>query len=445
MGIRTRELVSILLVFLLLSSVQARVARYDWTISTIQAAYDGVTSTVFGINGRSNDEALIDVYLGGEVEIHVTNGLENATTCLPWHGFKQLGTQEMDGVSGITQCHIQPQATAVYRFTPDKAGTFWWHSHDKSQYAFGLRGPIVVRPQKAQSAHQQHWMQYYSGAKAGIAAEYTLQMTDWYHAAPSGVPMWDTILINSRGRYNCTVAQANNLACSTEQPLTRITFQEGKTYLLRLINQGALAPLLFSIDGHEFSVVAADSEPVEPSSQINSLLINVGQRYDIIVKAKANSNVPSIFRHGQKAAPNSFWIRATAQYGAPWTGWPTGVAVPDGFNQYGLAILDYSTDGKPTGAKEPTSSTWASISTIDEIAFWPSDVVSLPQTADKRVVLDFNLIQSQPNTVPLGYIAIDGGNYSAFVIPDEPPLFSIANGLKTSSLPPSANAVSLEM
>lgn len=209
----------------------------------------------------------------------------------------------MDGTTGVTQCHIQPGATAVYHFAPDKPGTFWWHSHDVSQYAFELRGPIIIHPALSRSRQQQQEQQYHLGARDGVAAEYTLQLADWYHAKPVGPPLWDTVLINSRSRYNCSVAKANNLTCSTDQPLTRIQFKSGKTYLLRLINEGALAPILFSIDGHEFAVIAADAEPVVQSKPINALLMNVGQRYDIIVRAKSAVETSS---------SSSFWIRATS-------------------------------------------------------------------------------------------------------------------------------------
>lgn len=125
----------------------------------------------------------------------------------------------------------------------------------------------------------------------------------------------------------------------------------------------------------------------------------------------------------------------------PWTGWPAGLPTPGGFHANGLAILGYCNNAKEK--EEPSSSPWSAIKTVDELAFAPSDVATLPAKPDQRVIAEFNLVF--PGGVPLGVFAIDGGNYSTFVNPEEPPLFSIANGLNTSQLPVTANAVSISL
>ncbi|CAI5717344.1 unnamed protein product [Peronospora destructor] len=116
------------LLALYLGPSAADVVTFDWRVTYLFTEYDGVFITSFGINDKPADQAIIEVELGQEVEVRVTNELDEPT-CLHWHGMKQLGTQEMDGVSDLTQCHINPKGTAVYRFLPNKPGTFWWHSH----------------------------------------------------------------------------------------------------------------------------------------------------------------------------------------------------------------------------------------------------------------------------------------------------------------------------
>ncbi|KAF4032810.1 Multicopper oxidase [Phytophthora infestans] len=174
----------------------AETVTFDWRVTSIFSSFDVVALTSLGINDAPASQAAINVTLGDEVQMTVTNKLDQ-DTCLHWHGLKQLGTQEMDGTSGITQCHIKPDTTVTYTLTPDKAGTFWWHSHFSHQYAFGLRGPLNVH---APADQLQSW-------EKDIDGEYTIQLADTYHAAPGPVaPMWDTILINDLGRYNCTAA-----------------------------------------------------------------------------------------------------------------------------------------------------------------------------------------------------------------------------------------------
>ncbi|KAL3669980.1 hypothetical protein V7S43_005351 [Phytophthora oleae] len=350
---------------------------YDWRVTYVSTACDGVSLTEYGINDDVSTRALIELELGQTVQLSVTNELDEMT-CLHWHGLQQLGTQEMDGTSDITQCGIAPGGSAVYTFTPEQAGTYWWHSHHSTQYAYGLRGPLIVH---APTDDKQSW-------ETEIAAEYTLQLADLYHALP-GIPR--SLQLHRRGLHGYS-------ECNTDQPLARFKFEAGSKYRLRLINMGALAPFEFSIDGHEFSVVAADGEYLQPSEEITTLRINAGQRYDIVVEAKAASS----------SAIGSFWIRAAALYGLPWT------------------------------ADEPTSSDWTETTTIEEYDFTSLEVSVLPTVPSDRPILEFGFRRG------LGYFSIDGGDYLHFAAPEEPPLFTIAADLKTEDLPATALARKIE-
>ncbi|KAG6610854.1 Multicopper oxidase [Phytophthora cinnamomi] len=385
------------------------VVSYDFRVTYISSAFDGVALTSFGINDRPSHEALIEVTLGQQVEVTVTNELVEPT-CLHWHGMKQLGTQEMDGVSGITQCYIPPNATAVYRFEPDKAGSFWWHSHHSTQYSYGLRGPLVVHPRADQL---QPW-------EKDIYAEYNVQLADIYHGAPGAPPMWDSVLINNLGRYNCTAAASHGFTdCSDDQPLTRFRFEAGKTYLLRLMCMSALAPFEFSIDEHEFRVIAADGDSLEPSDLITNITINVGQRYDLLVEAKNATDGENI---------GSFWMRTTGLNGLPWTA-ASGSSAGEGFNADGLAIIYYEADDD----SEPTTQRWNETSTVGEFDFTPVNATTLPETPDDRVIVEFFF----PG---IGQVSIDGSSFNQFFVPEYAPLLTIADGMTTAELPVSANA-----
>ncbi|GMF52593.1 unnamed protein product [Phytophthora fragariaefolia] len=392
----------------------ADLVTYDWRVTSLNVEYDGVFIHSLGINDKPADQAVIDVELGQDVEVRVTNELEEPT-CLHWHGLKQLGTQEMDGTSEITQCHISPNSTAIYRFTPDKAGTFWWHSHHKAQYAYGLRGPLVVH---APANERQDW-------EKDIDGEFVIQMADLYHRPPQPTRMWDNVLINNRGRYNCIAAAHHNFTeCTEEQPLSKFNFVPGNKYLLRLINMAALSPIVFSIDDHEFQVVAADGDHLQPSELINSVTLNAGQRYDIVVQAKSPS------AQNQK---NAFWMRANGLHGLPWTRGTAAIA-GEGYTYEGLAIISYGSESEA----EPTTTKQENLTTVSEFDFMPLVPIALPQTASDRAVLEFKMQDG------LGHFAIDGGAYHHFMHPEDPPLFSIAGGLKTEQLPVEANARKIE-
>lgn len=57
------------------------------------------------------------------VIIHVTNNLENNGTAIHWHGIRQKGSMEYDGVPGVTQCPIAPGDTLTYEFQATQYGT----------------------------------------------------------------------------------------------------------------------------------------------------------------------------------------------------------------------------------------------------------------------------------------------------------------------------------
>ncbi|RAW26319.1 hypothetical protein PC110_g17275 [Phytophthora cactorum] len=115
--------------------------------------------------------------------------------------------------------------------------------------------------------------------------------------------------------------------------------------------------------------------------------------------------------------------------------------VPAGFNPDALAIIDYESGA----TADPTSSEWTTEVAIGEFDYNPAVPVVLPTTPDQRIIVEFTLGVLAPNpTAFLGYISLDGGDFSSLVIPDSPPLFTIAQGAKTEDLPTTANAIKLK-
>ncbi|KAJ8544402.1 hypothetical protein ON010_g11865 [Phytophthora cinnamomi] len=145
----------------------------------------------------------------------------------------------------------------------------------------------------------------------------------------------------------------------------------------------ALAPFEFSINDHDFRVIAADSEPLQPSDPINTLLINAGQRY-IIVQAKNAGDYSS-------SPTDSFWMRARALSGLPWTAGSVATAEL-GFNDEALAIVHYKDEEGP----EPTTTVCEDKTTVGEFDFMPLAPAGLPAVTTDRAVLEFNL--SSPAT-----------------------------------------------
>lgn len=71
--------------------------------------------------------------------------MPNATG-IHFHGIRQLDTPWSDGVPGVSQYSIQPNADWTYRWDADESGVYFYHSHYKGQLMDGLYGAIVISP-----------------------------------------------------------------------------------------------------------------------------------------------------------------------------------------------------------------------------------------------------------------------------------------------------------
>ncbi|TFY63588.1 hypothetical protein EVG20_g6257 [Dentipellis fragilis] len=148
--------------------------------------------------------------------INVINELTDPTmltsTSVHWHGLFQHGTNDMDGVSFVTQCPIPSNDSFQYHFSAtDQAGTFWYHSHLATQYCDGLRGPLVIY-----DPDDLHSTLYDVDDESTV-----LTLADWYHVpAPEAgiVPTFDSTLINGLGRF----------VNGTQSPLAVVSVTAGK-------------------------------------------------------------------------------------------------------------------------------------------------------------------------------------------------------------------------
>lgn len=104
----------------------------------------GMIVKCWGYNGVTPGPT-IEAVQGDRVRLLVTNNLPERTS-VHWHGI--LVPNGMDGVSGLTQPHIEPGDTYVYEFTLKEAGTFMYHPHSDEmvQMALGMMGFFIVHP-----------------------------------------------------------------------------------------------------------------------------------------------------------------------------------------------------------------------------------------------------------------------------------------------------------
>ena len=190
----------------------------------------------------------ISADLGDWIVVDVTNHLDVGTV-VHWHGQLQVGTPYADGVPGLSQCLIPPNATLRYGFRASSSGTFWYHGHFNEQYLEGLYGALIVRspdpPPMAYGAEATLLIMDYYNAPAHDTA------VNWFMTPASGgvEPPPNATVVN--GVFTGELAIAVN---ATATPML----------LLRFIAANALRMFSVSIDYLVLNIVEIDQTAVEP-------------------------------------------------------------------------------------------------------------------------------------------------------------------------------------
>ena len=117
------------------------VLRAEPVTSQILPLGDGTTA-MLGFNGSTPGPEL-RVQQGAELAVRFENRIDEGSS-LHWHGIRL--NNAMDGVPNLTQPMVQAGEDFDYRFQVPDAGTYWYHSHNRSweQVAKGLYGPLII-------------------------------------------------------------------------------------------------------------------------------------------------------------------------------------------------------------------------------------------------------------------------------------------------------------
>ncbi|CAL9091432.1 unnamed protein product [Musa textilis] len=292
--------------------VQAKVHYHKWDISYKFKSPDCYKKLAITINGQTPGPT-INAQQGDTIVVRVKNSLLTENVAIHWHGIRQIGTPWFDGTEGVTQCPIVAGDTFVYRFVVDRHGTYLYHAHYGMQRSAGLYGLIRVAVP--------------DGVVEPFAYDFdrSIILNDWWHSSTyeeatglASIPFaWvgepQSLLINGRGKFNCSLAgptavcNATNPECS---PYV-LTVVPGKTYRLRIASITSLSALNFEIEGHNMTVVEADGHYVKPFV-IKNLNIYSGETYSVLFTADRD---PS----------RNYWLAVNVISRKPET--PTGTAV----------------------------------------------------------------------------------------------------------------------
>ncbi|KAG4415602.1 hypothetical protein IFR04_011271 [Cadophora malorum] len=277
------------------TNVYSEVIRaYDFTITRGWAAPDGYYKDVMLVNNQFPGP-LIEANWGDTIQVTVHNQITapEEGTALHWHGILQKDMQWMDGVPGVQQCPIVPGGSFTYSFLADLYGTTWYHSHYSGQYAGGVVGPLII--------HGPSTVAYDTDVGPIILSdhyhrEYFEIVKDTMSTDINKIQLSDNNLINGRNNFDCTKKAAGDTRqCFSNAATSKFRFYPGKVHRLRLINAGAEATLMFSIDGHTMKVIANDFVPILPYDT-KVVTLGVGQRTDVLVTGLAGTPAPVVMR-----------------------------------------------------------------------------------------------------------------------------------------------------
>ena len=234
------------------------------------------------------------VPLGHRVRATIVNMLtQDEGTAVHWHGMLQRGTPWSDGVVGVTQCPLLPVPNAnsmVVEFTPDRAGTFWYHGHMNGQYPDGLYGAFIVDDGGASVRA--------AGAPRFVADDWVWTVADWYNT-PVCWPNCDTAMADGASGKG---ANGTNLLAWYMSPVSGglepvpdavvvnaalsgqlvHTVARDAPQRVRIINAAALSMYNVSVDGMPLTLIELDGVAVEPHD-VPWLVLNVAQRASFVL------------------------------------------------------------------------------------------------------------------------------------------------------------------
>lgn len=330
---------------------------------------------------------------GGTLALTLANHLPAATS-LHWHGLALRN--DMDGVPGLTQRDIAPGGSFTYEFAVPHPGTYWFHPHSGVQQDRGLYAPLIVEDPKEPLSYDKEWvvvlddwldgvdgstpeavlaelrkgMDMGSGGHAGHGSAATSTPAPAATGGPSRLLMGGESEV--LGKDPGDVAYPHYLVNGrTPEDPSVFTARPGDRIRLRIINAGGDTAFRIALGGHAFTVTHTDGFPVGHATA-RSLLLGMGERYDVLVTAgdgvfpltalaegKGDSaSALAVLRTGAGAAPTAA-ARPAELSGRPLTAdalkaaEPVALAArePDRTVRIkltgGMAKYDWAFDGKP--------------------------------------------------------------------------------------------------
>ncbi|XP_020574334.1 laccase-7-like [Phalaenopsis equestris] len=345
--------------------VEAELVQHTFKVSNMMVRRYCKNKTITVVNGEYPGPT-ITAHEGDSLAIQVINE-SPYNISIHWHGIFQRMTPWADGPNYITQCPITPGNSYTYKFNVvGQEGTLWWHAH-VSVLRATVYGALIILP------------------RAGVVGypfpnphkEETILLGEWWKA--------DVITLQNRAlasgsAFNISDAYTINghlgdlYRCSNKHT-HKLEVEQGKSYLLRIINAALNTQFFFKIAGHRLTVVAADASYTSPFST-DTIAIAPGPTIDALLHADSH--------------PSNYYISALTYASSP--------AIP------------FDKAASPYASAPPSASPFDNTTTVAVLSYKSSPPSSsppimppLPAFNDTPTAHHFysNLTALHPNSVPL--------------------------------------------
>jgi len=227
---------------------------------------------------------------GDQLDATVQNALPEPTT-IHWHGVALRN--DMDGVPNLTQSAIASGSSFRYQFIAPHAGTYWFHPHVGTQLDRGLYGALIIEDPHEPLVYDEEWVVVLDDWLDGVTASPHEVLAELSNGMEGGSGMEGMTM---RMGNVLTGAQSDALGgdagdvyyphylINGRPPADAETYSStpGKRVRIRLINAGGDTAFRVALAGHQLTVTHTDGFPVEPL-EVDSVLIGMGERYDMIV------------------------------------------------------------------------------------------------------------------------------------------------------------------
>ena len=227
--------------------LDGQVKVFDMTIDAIQHRIDAIKDPVAALGyNRTWPAPRLEVIEGDTVRAIFKNNLAESTG-VHFHG--QRLPNRMDGVPHITQDPIQPGESFTYEFVARTPGSHMYHSHHNAtdQVGRGLLGAFIVQPKSPADRYDR---------KYGVTQDIV-----WISNDSLG-----GFTINGRG-FPAT---------------SPIVATVGEKIVIRFMNEGSMTHP-WHLHGMPMKVVARDGYPLPAPFLCDTLGVNPGERWDVII------------------------------------------------------------------------------------------------------------------------------------------------------------------